>query len=310
MKKIKKLAQKAKKKIRSWTRDHLAIATLYGFLLLYPLIWTFSVMYGLGITELLSSFSLGEPLDPFLGNTLSRGGHLAIQLLLVWLIARLVLEEGLREIGFRLREEWRRDLLLGLSATGAVMASLFLLEAAFGWLSIEGWRWQGIDLSNWLVHLWIALLSSAVAALGEEAIFRGYLLRGLKGEWNKWSALALSSFLFSISHLSVTGAENTNFIFFALMMTLPGFMLGTLYLRTGSLWLPVGIHFGWNFFQSDLFALSGGEPGPASFGAITKMKGPQWLLGTNYGIEVGLVGVLSAFLVWGICWYWTSAQNN
>lgn len=116
--------------------------------------------------------------------------------------------------------------------------------------------------------------------------------------------------LFSISHMTVTGASGTHWALFTLLMTLPGLVLGWVYLRTGTLWLPVGIHFAWNLFQGDVFNLSGAGGGPTLFGLITRQHGPSWIMGTSYGIEVGLAGVLAVLLVAVGAWAWTTATRR
>jgi hypothetical protein len=73
-------------------------------------------------------------------------------------------------------------------------------------------------------------------------------------------------------------------------------MLALAYLRSGSLWLPIGIHFGWNLMQDEIFNLHGRGVSQL-IGAITIQHGPPWVVGTAYGIEVGLLGIVLACLI-------------
>lgn len=90
----------------------------------------------------------------------------------------------------------------------------------------------------------------------------------------------------------VNGTDETNWLLFTLLLTLPGIVLGDAYLRSGSLWLPIGTHFTWDFAY-DLFDLTGGSH-PGLFGVVTRQVGPPWFVGTTFGIEAGLAGVLVA----------------
>ncbi|MCG8482999.1 MAG: CPBP family intramembrane metalloprotease [Clostridia bacterium] len=79
------------------------------------------------------------------------------------------------------------------------------------------------------------LLIAVIPAIGEELLFRGVLIRFFK----KWSghihlAVILSSFLFSALHLQFYGFLPR----FAL-----GLILGYSFVWTGSLWVPIILHF-------------------------------------------------------------------
>jgi hypothetical protein len=69
--------------------------------------------------------------------------------------------------------------------------------------------------------------------LGEEFFFRGYALAGLSRKGSANFALVLSSLLFSAVHLNPVGFVP---FFFA------GIVLGTLFLKTGSLTASVTAH--------------------------------------------------------------------
>lgn len=94
------------------------------------------------------------------------------------------------------------------------------------------------------------------------------------------------------------------------VLALPGLMLGWAYLRAGSLWLPIGVHFAWNLFQGDVLNLTGDEAGTTLFGLITRQQGPTWFVGTSYGIEVGVAGLLGLLLVVLGVWIWTRGHGS
>jgi hypothetical protein len=73
--------------------------------------------------------------------------------------------------------------------------------------------------------------------------------------------------------------------------------MGLLVIRSGSLWLLIGYHFGWNATASGLFGLelSGFEEGASVF--ISSLTGPEWLTGGDYGFEASLPAVVFEVLV-------------
>ncbi|MBS3785087.1 MAG: CPBP family intramembrane metalloprotease [Anaerolineae bacterium] len=73
--------------------------------------------------------------------------------------------------------------------------------------------------------VWLALLANFLAAVGEETMYRGCLLVGLKRAWGRGVGLGLMAALFALPHLLVTGAAETHWLLFTVMLALPGVLL-------------------------------------------------------------------------------------
>ena len=68
---------------------------------------------------------------------------------------------------------------------------------------------------------------------------------------------------------------------------LVGVPLSVAYLRTRALWMPVGIHFAWNYVQGFIFGLPvSGFRLPTSV-LTARVHGAAWLTGSAYGPEGG-----------------------
>ena len=213
--------------------------------------------------------------------------------------ARLI--EGLpwRSLGLSFHTRWFKHLLVG---TGIGIASLALATAiatAGGGLRFA---FSGVELFP-LVARTLALsgVVFVVAALAEEALFRGYPLQTLTRAQLAVLGVLLTSVPFAAIHL-----QNPNVAkgFTFVNTALAGVWLAVAYLRTRSLWFPLGVHWSWNWALGSLFGL------PVS--GITRLApnpllqatdlGPAWLTGGSYGIEGGLACtialVISTLFIW------------
>ncbi|GGD33511.1 CAAX amino protease [Microbacterium faecale] len=134
----------------------------------------------------------------------------------------------------------------------------------------------------------------AVAATTEELAFRGVLFRIIEERAGTWAALVGSSALFGALHL--INPEATLWGAFAIAVEAGG-MLGAAYVVTRSLWLPIGLHFGWNIAESGIFGtvVSGSTASSGLLEGVT--SGPTLLTGGAFGPEAGLPAVLGCLVV-------------
>jgi membrane protease YdiL (CAAX protease family) len=195
--------------------------------------------------------------------------------------------EGLpwRALGLWFHEGWLRDLIVG-SLIGILSLALATAIATAG----GGFTFT-ISGRAALVQVLQTLIFSAalfmVAALAEEGLFRGYPLQTLTRANLNWFGVFLTSLAFAGVHL-----ENPNLAAgFSLINTLlAGIWFAAGYLRTRTLWLPLGLHWAWNWAQGSIFGIP--VSGIANLAPHPLMRGtdhgPAWLTGGSYGIEGGL----------------------
>lgn len=154
------------------------------------------------------------------------------------------------------------------------------------------------EVQSWRVAI-PALRIAAIAAVTEELFFRGVLFR-ITEEWlGTWWALLASASVFGLLHLLNPGA--TLLAGVAIIIE-AGVMLAAAYVVTRRLWLPIGIHFAWNFVQGGIFgvAISGSQVKGILKGQLT---GPTLVSGGAFGVEasvfaIGLGIVTSACCLW------------
>ncbi|MBO5595743.1 MAG: CPBP family intramembrane metalloprotease [Bacteroidales bacterium] len=141
-----------------------------------------------------------------------------------------------------------------------------------------------------------------IVAVGEEIMFRGVLFRWIDEKWGFWAAIIVSALFFGIIHISNPGG--TLWSSFAIAIE-AGLLLGAAYKWAGTLWLPIGIHWAWNYSQGNIFgfAVSGQPAGESLLHAQT--QGSDWLTGGVFGAEASVVAVVvgllvSAWFIWRI----------
>jgi membrane protease YdiL (CAAX protease family) len=201
-------------------------------------------------------------------------------------LALRIYERGnLSDIGLGWTAASRRNLSLGMlggigAAIPVIVLPLVLRVADFEPVPNERLHWPS------LLFVSILLLFGAV---GEEMLFRGYGFQVLVKGIGPFATILPVAVLFGLAH-----SQNLNFGPLALFNTiLWGVVLGFAYLRSGDLWLPIGLHFGWNWSLPLLGAnLSGFTMDVTGYAMHWKTGGLKiWELlgGGSYGPEGGLL---------------------
>jgi hypothetical protein len=297
------------KRVESSGTNELQVWKVIGiFAMVFVTVQLSVAIFGVGINFLMRQFDAGQNVRVFIGSTISRAGMIAAVLLFCAPVITKVFDVNIGVILYPLKKRWLRDLIAGLGISALSMTLIFLIESGFGWLKIENLALSGSPLDAIFRAIWMALLVNLVAAVGEEVLFRGLLVTGLKKAWDAPGALFISAVIFGASHILVTGAAQTSLLIFIPLLALPGVMLGWAYLRSGNLWLATGIHFAWNFFQDSVFNLASRPTSDTLIGFETSQIGPAWFMGTSYGIEVGLAGIIVLALVFLGIWLYTRGK--
>jgi uncharacterized protein len=236
-----------------------AIIAALGYYFVFPLIIAF----------------LGAPV--FVISTL---GTFAAAAVANTLALRIYERGNLSDIGLGWTPASRRNLSLGLlggigGALIVVLLPLVLRLADFERIPDQRLQWPS------LLFVSILLLFGAV---GEEMLFRGYGFQVLVRGIGPFATILPVAVLFGLAH-----SQNLNFGALALFNTiLWGVVLGFAYLRGGDLWLPIGLHFGWNWTLPLLGANLSGFTMDVTGYAMHWKVGDK-LSGGAYGPEGGLL---------------------
>jgi membrane protease YdiL (CAAX protease family) len=145
----------------------------------------------------------------------------------------------LAEIGLSGHKGWAQNLGWGIligAGSVALMLSAPLL-AGTGHLVPRA----GASSASWQsLAFYIVIL--LFGAAGEEILFRGYAFQLLIQKIGPWATVLPISVLFGFAH---TGNPNATTLAIANTI-IWGIFLGYAFLRSHDLWLPIGLHYGWN----------------------------------------------------------------
>ena len=217
--------------------------------------------------------------------------------LILWIFMRYIDEENFINIGFRIRNK-SNEFILGVGIGALIMGSGFFLLIVMDEISF----YQFVFIPEKLIE---SIFLFIIVAVVEETFMRGYVLRNLMASFNKYIALAFSSILFSLMH-----AFNPYIDYFiSINLFLAGLVLGGAYVHTKNLWFPIGLHLGWNLFQTHFgFNVSGQD----SYSLIEfNISESNLINGGAFGFEGSILSIISEIgLFIGIVLYYKKETNH
>ncbi len=197
-----------------------------------------------------------------------------VELIISWLLLWVICKKNLAVLGFRPTKGRVINFSFGLLIAASCCTIYQLMTTAFvnnswalnkqvtGKIILESLRWTFISV------------------LYEELIFRGALLYIAIKKLGVTKACILSAVCFGIYHWFTFNAfgNPVMMIFTFLMTAIVGLSWAFSFVKTASLYLPISLHLGWNFFYTVVFS-----NGP---------MGQQILIRTNENQLEGILSIL------------------
>ena len=189
----------------------------------------------------------------------------------------------LRHYGVGWNRSNGRDLLIGLALGLAIVALLFSLQGALGWL-----KWQ-IDPTQIPALVGEGALLGIAVGIAEELLFRGWLLDEMERDWLPSRAVWGSATVFAVLHflkpLDVILQTLPQFLGLLLL----GVVLACAKQRTRQLGLAIGLHSGlvWGYYLVDVgdWVVYGDRISP-------------WVTGINNNPLAGAIGIVALVMLW------------
>lgn len=214
-----------------------------------------------------------------------------------WFAAWKLDKRPFRDYGLHINRLWWADMGFGLFLGAFLMLLIFLVERAAGWITVRSAVLDGSAWSAIAVYLVIFIC----VGIYEEMLSRGYQTRNLAESFNHpriGSRLAIllavlgTSTFFGLLHAANPNATLTSTFY----LVVAGLFFGVIYMLTGELAMPMGLHITWNFFQGIVFGFPvSGQGSPASFFQI-EQGGPLAWTGGAFGPEAGFIGLAAILL--------------
>ena len=222
----------------------------------------------------------------------------------IYIASRWLDRRSFESLGLKVGRQALFDLLAGIGIVLVQLGFIYGIMSSLGWLTFDGFAWEfdapGTVLMTTLLFFVIFLL----VGWNEELLSRGYHLQTIASGLNMFWAVLISSAFFGLLHLDNPHATwvSTAGVFFAGVYQSYG------YIRTRQLWLPIGLHVGWNFFEGVVF---GFPVSGLDIYALTRIQvtGPVSWTGGAFGPEAGLI-LLPSLIVGSALIYWFTRNRK
>lgn len=247
-----------------------------------PGIVTLTVVEGVNGTNLISY----DVMDAFESHPwislLAQGGGTAGAIFITLLLWRFVNKKTVKEIGFR---GPAKDLGFGLLLGAISITVIFILLMLTGNIKLI----NSFSNPEFTMFTLSFLVMFILVGFFEEIFFRGYVISTMANRGNKkWVIYVVSALLFSIVH-----GTNPNVSMLGLVnIALVGLLFAYMFDKTNSLWLPIGYHITWNYFQGNVFGFAVSGTAPHGIYNVSVAEGNNLLTGGTFGLEGGLMASL------------------
>ena len=181
--------------------------------------------------------------------------------------------------------------------TGLLIGGLFI-SCAVGVLALMGvYRVDAVNI-DW-VGLLLSFAAFSIVAVCEEALFRGILFRMIDERYGALLAFIISSLTFGAVHLMTV-----DFWTAMAISAEAGFMLAAAYKFRNNLWIPIGIHWAWNFTLGPIFGVGVSGISEDAYAIIPEISGSYILTGGNNGFEGSIVTLILGIATGVLLLWW------
>lgn len=202
---------------------------------------------------------------------------------------RFIIKRKLKDMGLTALKTNYRELISGLLLGAASISIVFAAIVLTGNASVATWK------PNFHIDQLIYLFLFILVGFAEEILGRGFIMSVLRQTKSLPAILIISSIIFAVMHSSNSGIGILPYINLALV----GALFGYMYLKSCNLWMCIGYHITWNYFQGNVYGFK--VSGMDTTGILsTTYQTNNFLNGGAFGPEGGLFVtaiILLGFLV-------------
>jgi hypothetical protein len=186
-------------------------------------------------------------------------------------------------------KKWKDVGITSLRSQGNyVMFGLFLGAASIVFITLIMMVTKQITLNpakitpSLLTNIGIYFIGFLFVAVNEELFFRGYVISVLRQTKSYPIIYLASGLVFGLVHI---GNPNVH-VLGIVNVCLIGFLFAYMFIQVKSLWMPMGYHFTWNFFQGNILGLN--VSGTAGNGFFHIKSADNIWTGGSFGVEASV----------------------
>lgn len=198
-----------------------------------------------------------------------------------------------RDMGLINIKKGYKDLIHGLLFGALSLLIVFAILLLSGNIALA----RPLSEPNFNISLITGLILFIFVGINEEMFVRGYCISVLKESSKTSFVIIISSIIFSLLHSFNPGMNVLSYINLFLFGILTAYMT----IKSKNLWLAIGYHITWNYFEGNIcgFLVSGLDTG--SLYSLEPVN-PNILNGGSFGPEGGLVVTLILLLSYLYIW--------
>jgi len=190
---------------------------------------------------------------------------------------KYIMKRPLSNMGLDSFKNHSKELLVGL------LFGIISISVVFGALVLS----KNAVVESWTPHFSadtiIYLVLFILVGFAEEIYGRGFIMSALRQTRNVPVVIIVSSVIFAILHSTNSGIGIIPYI----NLTLVGVLFAYMYLKSGNIWMSIGYHITWNYFQGNVFGFK--VSGTNTTGIITTSNKINNIFnGGEFGPEGGL----------------------
>lgn len=219
----------------------------------------------------------------------------------VYIARRWIDRRSFTSLGLQRGAQGAVDVVFGFFLSGIMASAVFCMMWALGYIGnvhVSTTGWTAISI------LAGSLFVMALVGFWEELVFRGYILQNMAEGMGMKTAVLISCVLYGLVH---SANPNAGFLSTAIIV-LFGYLRIFGYLKTGQLWLSIGMHAGWNFFQATVFGFAASGHAEEQTLLAHDVRAADWMSGGDFGPEASVLTipvVLMALIVMAV---WSSRR--
>ncbi|ESU19006.1 hypothetical protein FCR2A7T_24180 [Flavobacterium cauense R2A-7] len=229
--------------------------------------------------------------------------HQVIIVLVTTLICQFFRKKPVSELTGEFNKVWLENLLRGMGIGAALMLLPALILSISGQLNWNFYKW------DWNSFITTTALTLCVA-VAEEFLFRGFLFQRTKDWLGIWGAQLLLAAYFLLTHMNNPGMTGNIKLLASVNIFIASIMFGFAYLKTKSLAMPIGLHFMSNWVQGTVLGFGVSGHNEYSLLKPTFQPAPEWLTGSDFGLEASLPGLACVIITVVLLYKWKPSSKD